>query len=76
MTNDEIKKALKYKMQIRHCDRAHQTAIIYAYAKSWRVSVDDLGRFISSLELVTGGNCPSVTIANAEECELVEGESK
>ena len=73
MTNDEIKKALREHCPIRHLSEAHQTAIVYAYAQAWRVTVDIAGRFISSLELVAGGNCPSITIANADECEILKG---
>lgn len=73
MTNDEIKKALREHLPIKHRCEAHQTAIIYAYAQAWRVTVDIAGRFISSLELVAGGNRPSITIANADECEIFEG---
>lgn len=76
MTNDEIKKALREKCKIAHKDKTHRTAFVYEYAQAWRVTVDQYGRFISSLELVTGGNHSSITIANADECELWEGEIK
>ena len=76
MTNDEIKEALRNQCKIAHLDKTHRTAIVYDHAQAWRVTVDKFGRFISSLELVTGGNHPSVTIANADECELWEGEIK
>lgn len=76
MTNDEIKQALRERCKIKHIDNAHQTVIVYDHAQAWRVTLDKFGRFISSLELVTGGNRLSVTIANAEECELVEGGAK
>lgn len=72
MTNDEIKKALLLRCPIRHRNRAHETAIVYAYAQAWRVSVNYRGEFISSLELVTGGNVHSLTVAAIEECELLE----
>lgn len=72
MTNDEIKEALKNRLPIRHRDRVRQTAIIYAYAQAWRVFVDEHGRFVSALELVAGGNVPSVTIARADDCEIYE----
>lgn len=74
MTNDEIKQALRERCKIKHTDRAHQTAIVYDHAQAWRVTLDKFGHFISSLELVTGGSRPSVTIANAEECELWKGQ--
>ena len=75
MTNDEIKQALREHCKVKHINRTHQTAIVYDYAQAWRVTVDKFGRFISSLELVTrvGGRL-SVTIANADECELWEGQ--
>ncbi len=72
MTNDEIKQALRERLPIRHRDRAHQTAITYAYAQAWRVTVDKYGRFVSSLELVTGGAIRSMTVAAAEECEILK----
>lgn len=70
MTNDEIKEALKSKCRIKHNYREHQTAIIYHHVQAWRVTVDKDGRFISSLELVTGGNRPTVITARAEDCEI------
>lgn len=72
MTNDEIKKALRTRCPILHRDRNQQTAITYAYAQAWRVSVDFRGDFISSLELVSGGKIRSMTIADANDCEIVE----
>ena len=75
MTNDEIKQALREHCKIAHHDRMHQTTIVYDFAQAWRVTLDKFGRFISSLELVKHfGYCSSVTIANAEECELLEGQ--
>ena len=76
MTNDEIKKALRERLPIRHKYPLHKNAIIYHHAQAWRVSVDYQGNFISSLELVTGGNRCSVTVAPVEECEIYEGENK
>lgn len=73
MTNDEIKKALRDHCKITHHDRAHQTAIVYDHAQAWRVTVDDDGHFISTLELVDAGNHLSVTIAKADECEIWKG---
>ena len=73
MTNDEIKIALRERLPIRHRDRARQTAFVYEYAQAWRVTVDKYGRFISSLELVTGGNVRSMTVASADECEILKG---
>ena len=72
MTSEEIRRALITKSPIRHRDRVRQTAIIYAYAQAWRVFVDEYGRFVSALELVAGGNVPSVTIARADDCEIYE----
>ena len=72
MTNDEIKRALLERLPIVHEDRVRRTVIIYDYAKAWRVTVDKFGRFISSLELVTGGKIRSVTVALAEECKIQE----
>ena len=73
MTNDEIKKALRERCRIRHkCRKAH-TAIVYQYAQAWRVTVDKNGQFVFSLELVTGGNPASMTVALADECEIWTG---
>lgn len=76
MTNEEIKKALLERLPIRHNCNLHGTAIIYAYAQAWRVSVDYQGNFISCLELVSCGNRNSITVAPVEECEIYEGENK
>lgn len=73
MTNDEIKQALSERLPIMHRDKTHQTAIVYDYAQAWRVTVDEHGQFVSSLELVTFGRIKSIVIARAEECELMEG---
>lgn len=73
MTNDEIKQALRERCPVIHHERTHQTAITYAYAQAWRVTVDEHGQFVSSLELVTFGRIKSIVIARAEECELMEG---
>ena len=73
MTNEEIKKSLRERLPIRHKCKLHDTAIIYAYAQAWRVSVDKNGNFISCLELVSGSNCRSLTVAPVEECEIYKG---
>ena len=73
MTNDEIKQALRERCPVIHHERTHQTAITYAYAQAWRVTVDKHGRFISSLELVTGVGIRSMTVAAADECEILKG---
>lgn len=71
MTNDEIKEALIRKYKVRHVVRG--TSILYAYAQAWRCSVGIRGEFVSSLELVSlTGEAPSVTIARADECEILK----
>lgn len=76
MTSEEIKTALLKKAPIRHNDRQHQTAIVYAYAQACRVYVDKHGRLVSTLELVAGGNARSIVIAMAEDCELFRVDGK
>lgn len=73
MTSEEIKTALVKKAPIRHNDRQHQTAIVYAYAQACRVYADQRGNLVSTLELVSGGNARSIVIARAEDCELFRG---
>lgn len=73
MTNDEIKIALRKRCPIIHNYKYRQTKIKYLYARAWRVTVDRYtGAFVSELELVdrTGR---SITIAPADECEMLEG---
>lgn len=73
MTNDEIKEALIRKYKVRHVDRVRGMSILYAYAQAWRCSVGIRGEFVSSLELVSlTGEAPSVTIARADECEILK----
>ena len=76
MTNEEIKRALRERLPIKHKYPLHQSAIIYHHAQAWRLSADRHGNFYSCLELVSGGNRCSVTVAPIEECEIYEGENK
>lgn len=72
MTADEIKQAIKSQRPILHRDRLRNTEIQYHHAQAWRVSLDYQGNYISSLELVSFPPGSSVTIANADECELMQ----